>query len=160
MLIERMICMKMDALQLSEYIIRRASERGQFVTNLKLQKTLYYVQGYLLRVYPEAAFNDEICHWQYGPVVPRVYFAYSPYGSSPLNSDETTNLPKVEKSIKQLIDCVIDECLKHSARELVTKTHEEAPWEETEPNQVITQDSITKYFCKNNPLDLGEKIVG
>ena len=52
--------MKMDALQLSEYIIRYAADQGKSVTNLKLQKTLYYVQGYALRCYPEVAFDDEI----------------------------------------------------------------------------------------------------
>ena len=34
----------------------------------------------------------------------------------------------------------------YSAFELVQKTHEEDPWRNTNPNAVISKDSIKKYF--------------
>ena len=152
--------MKMDALQLSEYIIRYAADQGKSVTNLKLQKTLYYVQGYALRCYPEVAFDDEIYNWQYGPVVPRVYFAYSPYGSNPLTMDESIVLPHLLTKVARLFNQVIDMCLCISARQLVEKTHHEDPWAETTRNQVISQDAMTRFFCSHDPLSLGETSDG
>lgn len=152
--------MKMDALQLSEHIIRYASNHGKIVTNLKLQKTLYYVQGYTLRVYPEAAFDDAIYNWQYGPVVPRVYFVYSPYGSDPLMPDENMVLPHLSSKIIQLFDYVIDACLNISARQLVEKTHKEEPWAETKRNELISQDAMTRFFCSHDPLWLGGSLNG
>lgn len=145
--------MFMNAIQLSEYIIRRAAEAGKSITNLKLQKTLYYVQGYALRVFGEPAFEEKICHWQYGPVVPVSYFKYSLNGASPLTIDERTELPRVPKEEKVLYDLVIDACIPLSTRMLVDMTHRETPWRETIDNQVIEQNSIMKYFCSNNPLN-------
>lgn len=49
--------MSMTALQLAEYTIRRATEKDKTITNLKLQKTLYYVQGYSLRALNRSAFD-------------------------------------------------------------------------------------------------------
>lgn len=48
-------------------------EKGDLISNLKVQKMLYYVQGYHLALYDDRFFNEEIMAWQYGPVVPDVY---------------------------------------------------------------------------------------
>ena len=53
------------------------------VTNLKLQKTLYYVQGYYLYRFGKPLFDDEIVNWAYGPVVPEAYFEFCSYGANP-----------------------------------------------------------------------------
>ena len=87
--------MSMTALQLAEYTIRRATEKDKTITNLKLQKTLYYVQGYSLRALNRSAFDETICHWQYGPVVPIVYFAYSTNGANPLSVNDSTDVPSL-----------------------------------------------------------------
>ena len=51
--------MSMTALQLAEYTIRRATSSDVPITNLKLRKTLYYLQGYSLRALNDPAFNSE-----------------------------------------------------------------------------------------------------
>ena len=65
----------MNAIELSKNIIAYAAMNGYQVTNLKLQKTLYYVQGYYLARFGKPLFADEIVNWAYGPVVPEAYFA-------------------------------------------------------------------------------------
>lgn len=52
----------MNAKQLSADIITYAAQCGFPVTNLKLQKTLYYLQGYYAKAYGESLFSDEIEH--------------------------------------------------------------------------------------------------
>lgn len=146
--------MSMTALQLAEYTIRRASAKEKPITNLKLQKTLYYVQGYSLRALDEPAFEETVCHWQYGPVVPMVYFAYSTNGANPLSINDTVDLPRLTKAEQSLYDKVIDKCLNLSARELVSKTHQEDPWTKTSDRETISQEEMRRFFCGANPLGL------
>lgn len=113
--------MSLTALQLAEYTIRRAVEKETPITNLKLQKTLYYIQGYSLRVFDSPAFDETISHWQYGPVVPIVYFTYSTNGAAPLCVNDATDVPALSKEQCNLYNKVIDKCLFLSARELVEK---------------------------------------
>ena len=54
------------------YIISEYWKRGEIITNLKLQKILYYIQGYAYRFCNMAAFSEDIYKWPYGPVVPDV----------------------------------------------------------------------------------------
>ena len=49
-----------------------SATNGELVSNLKLQKLLYYVQGFHLAVFGEPLFEEEIEAWMYGPVVPSV----------------------------------------------------------------------------------------
>lgn len=146
--------MSMTALQLAEYTIRRATESGVPITNLKLQKTLYYLQGYSLRALDAPAFDEAIRHWQYGPVVPMVYFAYSTNGADPLCVNDTIEVPKLTRQEANLYNKVIDKCLSLSARDLVSKTHGETPWNQTKDREIISKEEIRKFFCRSNPLEL------
>ena len=46
------------------------------LTNLKLNKLLYYAQGEYLARTGKPLFDDEIQAWDYGPVVPVIYYKY------------------------------------------------------------------------------------
>ena len=43
------------------------------LTNLKLQKLVYYAQGIHLAIYGKPLFNEAIKAWEHGPVVPELY---------------------------------------------------------------------------------------
>lgn len=144
----------MKVLDLAEYVIRRAVEKDTTITNLKLQKTLYYLQGYSLRCFSEPAFDGDIRNWQYGPVSPTAYFAYSSYGAQPLEQNDMEQSEPVPKEKVLLFNNVIDACLERTARTLVQMTHEEAPWKKTRQNDEISQDLIQKYFLSHNPLEI------
>lgn len=51
------------------------------ISNLKLQKLLYYAQGSYLALTNEPLFNENILAWKHGPVVNEVYQVYKKYGS-------------------------------------------------------------------------------
>jgi uncharacterized phage-associated protein len=42
---------------------------GDVISNLKLQKLLYYAQGFYLAIYGKALFEEDIVAWEHGPVV-------------------------------------------------------------------------------------------
>ena len=52
---------------------------GELMSNLKLQKMLYYEQGFHLAKFNTPLFDEEIEAWMYGPVVPAVYNHFHPH---------------------------------------------------------------------------------
>lgn len=64
-----------NAIDLSKYIVSKCVTDGHPISNLQLQKILYYIQKDFLQR-DEVAFSDNIEAWQFGPVVPNVYYHY------------------------------------------------------------------------------------
>ena len=67
----------------AKYLIYLASQEfvgdnkeREGITNLKLQKVLYFVQAYYLAKLNRPLFPDNIEAWEYGPVIPSVYRKY------------------------------------------------------------------------------------
>ena len=71
-----------SALVVARYIIKRCNELNRPISNLKLQKLLYFVQAEFLVGEGSACFPEEIEAWDFGPVVPEVYHRYKAYGSA------------------------------------------------------------------------------
>jgi len=58
---------------------------GDTISNLKLQKLLYYAQGLHLAIYRGAPlFEEQLLAWNYGPVVECVYSRFKEYGPNSL----------------------------------------------------------------------------
>lgn len=149
----------MDVLDLAHDIVVYLDQRGSSISNLKLQKTLYYIQGYCLKVHAQPAFPNSILHWAYGPVVADAYYEYSVYGAEPIVSGSAaasgnTLFNGFERGMVDTIEKVINACNARSASQLVEQTHQENPWKKTVRNQEITLQSIAAYFSKNDPLQL------
>lgn len=137
----------MPALEIAKYVIEEALTKGFPVSNLKLQKMLYFIQGVMLIEYEERAFDEKIEAWQYGPVVPDVYFAYSSYGASPI----LLRYPDIDLNVRVQVaaNVVIDSFLKKSAFALVNETHKEgSPWDKAyhSGDKEIRIADIREYF--------------
>lgn len=120
---------------------------GELLTNLKLQKLLYYQQGFHLAFFGTSLFEESVESWMYGPVVPSVYDKYSKYGSASL--PVTTQAITLTDDEERLFNEVFDAYREFSAIGLMNKTHSERPWIEAVPHDrgtVITQDSMKAYF--------------
>ena len=57
-------------------------DAGDTISNLKLQKLVYYAQGFHLALFDRPLFNEEVKAWMHGPVVPDLYHEYKIYGSN------------------------------------------------------------------------------
>ncbi|MFA0813614.1 Panacea domain-containing protein [Microbulbifer epialgicus] len=66
----------LSSIELSRVLISQATSKGISVCNLKLQKLLYYIQGYHLACTGTPFFLDSIEAWRHGPVIGTVYHAY------------------------------------------------------------------------------------
>ena len=120
---------------------------GERLTNLKLQKLLYYQQGYHLAAFGTPLFSEDVEAWMYGPVVPAVYDEFSAYGSSALPVVESEMPLSEEEEI--LFSQVYDAYREFSAIGLMNRTHTERPWIEATPHDrgtVIPLSSMESYF--------------
>lgn len=118
------------------------------ISNLKLQKLLYYAQGCYLAITNEPLFDEDLLAWKHGPVVNEVYQVYKKYGSEgiPDNQLESVNIdPQTTGILKQ----VYSSFGQYSAWGLRNMTHEEMPWNSTNLNDVISLSKIKDYFKEN-----------
>jgi len=117
-----------NAIDVAKFLLYNAYKDGDCITNLKLQKLLYYAQAWYLVNFKKKLFEEPIQAWQYGPVVESVYKKYCKYGNSPIT--EKINPNHLNLSLDQK-DYLTDYCFnffRYSATELVTMTHREDPW--------------------------------
>lgn len=134
------------ALEIARYIINKCIELGRPVSNLQLQKILYYVQGeYMKNNNGEALFADEIMAWQYGPVVSDVYYEYNNYCSKEIDMYQPQVYLNDEE--KNIIDPVIRDKSDLTAWELVKATHLEDPWKDSyNITSIISKNKLRAYF--------------
>lgn len=141
-----------SAPEIAKYIVHFFQERQDPVTNLKLQKLLYYVQGWHLALFNKPAFSEEIQAWVHGPVVPEVYREYKSLRWNPIV--EETAPVELEPELKALVDEVLDVYGGDGGWELERRTHSEAPWLEArnglppdaESHNVISLGAMSSYF--------------
>lgn len=137
--------MTYKALDIANKIISKTDlEHGDTISNLKLQKMLYYQQGFHLAYFGTPLFDEDIVAWQYGPVVPSVYKEYKSFESNSIStSEEGISLSDDEE---ELFNNVYEEYNQFSAVALMKMTHEESPWKTTEINSVISRDKMAAFF--------------
>lgn len=125
-----------------------AEEGGEYISNLKLQKLLYYAQGSFLAVTDSPLFDDPIVAWQHGPVVESVYHEYKKNGSNGIPFNDDFNFDTFTNDENNLLKEVYETFGQYSAWKLRNMTHNETPWKSTRQNSTISQDIIKDYFKK------------
>lgn len=108
-----------DVMELAHFILRRCTNRGVAISNLHLQKILYFLQKEFLKRTGFPLFSDEIEAWRYGPVVRRVYNFYCIYGADPIFVYDNATINTLEQSSLNIID---QQSLKNPWQ-LVNETH-------------------------------------
>ena len=157
-----------SAMDVALYIIHYLSSEKYSVSNLKLQKLLYFVQGFFLCLKDEPCFTEKIEAWDFGPVVPDVYHKYKIFGSNSIPMTEYYEYIEYDdkdmiyikkrnlKDIKfcdideKILDMVLEQLKGYSATTLVNITHKQSPWSRVysphKRNIPISNKSIEEYF--------------
>jgi uncharacterized phage-associated protein len=121
------------------------------LSNLKLQKLLYYAQGWSLVYLGTPLFSEKILAWQHGPVVAEAYQDFKNLGREAIRPEHIqADLPK-ESQIIDLLERVYATYAVYSAWGLREMTHEEKPWKETYHKELggeITLDSLRAFFTE------------
>ena len=119
----------------------------EYITNLKLQKLLYYVQSYSLLLFNRRVFNEKITAWSYGPVVEKVYQEYKEGHANEITLKDE-NVEDISEGLRKVIEMVITTYGGIEATELIDFTHGEEPWKKTKINSEIKVGLIKDYFSK------------
>jgi uncharacterized phage-associated protein len=142
---------------ITAYFAQKANVKGvkKDLTPLKLQKILYYVQGWYLADYGKPLFEDQILAWKYGPVVRKVYDYYRDHPTGHITPAEVPgNIARLDESTKIFLDTIWDQYGKKTAWELVGMTHITQPWIDAFADPLsdeISPDEIRDYFVSIKP---------
>ncbi len=159
--------MSYRVLDVCRHVINYSNERDYGISNLKLQKVLYFIQAYFLIEKKDhtPCFEEKIEAWNFGPVVPKAYLEYKQYGNGDiptiksyivLDEDNTWNSKRVKfedtaitAEDKALIDKVVDKFADYTATDLVSLTHRQSPWIDAYVpyhHNEITINAMREYF--------------
>jgi uncharacterized phage-associated protein len=114
---------------------------------MKLQKLLYYAQGFALAILGKPLFEDDFEKWAYGPVLPVVYNKYKAFGSEAIPRPEGASLLDYTDDERKLLDEVYYTFGQYSAWALSEMSHATAPWRDAELGKIISKDSMKTYFA-------------
>lgn len=158
------------AMDVADEIITIAKEEGKPVSNLMLQKVMYFLNALSL-VNREKPLIDDGQHfekWTYGPVIHSVYTEYASNGANPIQAPiehqivelDNQGFFKIEKTKFNSDDFQkkyendynfiiknINTFLSFTSSFLVGKSHEEPQW--TDRTKLNYDDKLTKNYYSN-----------
>ena len=136
------------------YIINWCHQNKIPITNLKLQKLLYYVQGEFSRYRKRRLIADDFYAWQLGPVIPDVYTEYSIFSSAVIPAQKQTQSFCQEDL--DIINLALEKYAHESTWNLVELSHHQDPWKynyEIFGNKsLIPYETIRSYFSENKGI--------
>lgn len=122
---------KISILTVANYVIYYLNQKGQKISQLKLQKLLYFIEAYNMACGNPPMFSEQFKAYTYGPLCFEVYDYYKIYGGEDiLEYDDIDDATKETlKPYTEIIDAVCDTFGDLTAAQLVNLTHEEdSPW--------------------------------
>lgn len=134
---------------IAKELLRLSAQKGLSITNLHLQKMLYYTQGFSYACFNHPLFDDGLEAWKYGPVVPSVYNQYKQFVSSPIPYTENMSDCEVDGGTEKFLNLIVDKIGRKDPWALVSMTHNEKPWKEAYSpyySREISKESMKDYF--------------
>ncbi len=122
------------------------SQEREGITNLKLQKILYFAQAYYLTKFKKPLFKNVIEAWEYGPVITSVYNGYKKHKNKPIiiGKEETIIEEKDKAFLREVWNIFGD----YSASKLINIVHSHTPWKKAykSSSKKISNKSISDYY--------------
>ena len=142
----------LNCFDIANYFIFLANTSGSFISNLKLQKLVYYAQAWYLVNYGVPLFQEDFQAWIHGPVIPDLYQEYKAWGWKPIEKE--VGEPSFCKETHNFLEEVAEVYFSCDAYELERMTHQEAPWIiarkglpiDAPSNETISKESMKMYY--------------
>ncbi|WP_281636136.1 Panacea domain-containing protein [Flavobacterium marginilacus] len=146
--------------QICDYVILRLKQEEDMpLSNIKLQKLLYYIQAWSLALKNEKSFDGDFQAWVHGPVNRQIYDRFNPtkylFSEISLNDIQDKEIAtKLNESEISHINKVLEVYAPYSGVELEEMSHKEEPWISARkgyaPNQrceeIIDEKLLGDYF--------------
>lgn len=143
------------ATQAADYLVSFSALHGDNLTNLKLQKLLYYCQGYFIALNDEPLFDDAIQAWVHGPAIPAQYGRFKIWKNQPIVIDiDEASVLKLPAEAETHMQEILSAYGHLSAWQLELLTHSETPWIEARGSlqadescdNIISLESMKIFF--------------
>jgi len=139
---------------ISSFFILECRERGDLLTNLKLQKLLYYAQAWHLALLNKPLFAEDFQAWVHGPVLPSQYQRFKKSEWRPIAED--ISAPKLSSEVIIHLKEIVNVFGVETASALELMTHNEQPWKEArrgiaadEPSTAIISKETMRLFYQS-----------
>lgn len=137
----------LNAVDVSQYFIEKSEG---LITQLKLQKLVYYAQGFHLAKFGEPLFTEPIRAWDKGPVVFELRQEFGAYGKKPIPCNPSPVNLSLEQKKAEYLEKIWKRFGHYTANHLVTMTHQEEPWIEAYQgkgsSEIISLEAMRNYF--------------
>lgn len=130
----------MSMRELANHIIAVAENNDLTITNLQLQKILYFTlrnsKNLIDMDLIEKTYNEPFLVWRYGPVVKSQYERFNSYGSNPITEHFEENM-----KYRPLNDLIIRFLNVHVFR-MVDASHSHSFWKENESKIILGRSNV------------------
>lgn len=130
-------------------------DSGSTITPLKLQKILYYAQGYHLAMFDDELFPNEFQAWAHGPANVDIYNEYKSYGYSAIDKPKG-GIPLLDDGLVDFLYSIWETFGIFDGKYLEKLTHSEDPWIEARGDckdgesctNIISKETMKLFFKK------------
>src|SRR5690625_4066936 len=132
---------------LAEDVLAVADQSDKKITNLGLEKVLFFTIGMSIRRdkseldFFNEIYDNDFEKWRYGPVVPSLYFRFNVFGDRPIDTGGN-----YDKDLSRF-DKLIQDLLSIDVYRLVALSHKMKAWSQCE------RDILTGKFVQPYTLD-------
>lgn len=153
--------MKITPNDIANYFILLSD--GSDLTNLKIQKLIYYAYGIYLARHNKHLFKESIEAWQYGPVIPSLYHEFKQYKKQPVPLSKDFDANKFDDDLRKFLQEIYLKYGEYDAKELCELSHEHStPWyvvyNDNTNDPLINDSLINVYFTELEKL-LSQKTI-
>ena len=145
------------AFDVADFFLAKANSVGEPITNLKLQKLVYYAQAWFLANKKKPLFDDDFEAWVHGPVHTGLYHKHKERGSAPIITelDLESVAKKFDNETFEFLNEVAEVYMPHGAYQLELMTHKEKPWIDArgncEPDEkcttIIPKSAMEEFYA-------------
>lgn len=145
---------KYTAEQIAQWFINRAaldvdaSPDGEYVTHMKVQKLIYFAQGYYYAFFRRPLFDDKIEAWVHGPVVEDVYRKYKRFERGPIVDVKPVDIEDATDAA--FLEFIYEKLGRYTAEILSSMSHMQIPYKKNYKANVknveIPKVDIFEYF--------------
>ena len=97
------------------FLSLQGDDAGDAISNLKLQKLMYYAQGFSLAMRGKPLFREDFEAWEHGPVIPSLYRMFRNYGSGALPKPKNFDVNRYSEDDRKFLNEIYDTFGQYSA---------------------------------------------
>jgi uncharacterized phage-associated protein len=128
---------------IADYFLLKTQEDGhELLSNMKLQKLIYYAQGLYLVLFNEPLFQEPIEAWTYGPAVRSLFDKYKDYGGQGIPANIDFDPLIIDNETRDFLDEIYQVFGQFSAVRLMEISHEDQCWKDACPGNEISCESM------------------